>query len=211
MTAPTVNAYYDTSGNEIVFPAGIMQFPFFGGDLPGYVNYGGFGAVAGHEISHAFDPSGRKYSLNGTLADWWTNHTSEEFDKRAQCFVDEYDKFTVAGSAGKTLHVNGLHTLGENVADAGGLSAAWAAWQSRRKSRPDQDLPGLSAFTQEQLFYISYGGIWCTKITPEALIRQVLTDEHSPGMFRITGTAMMNSRGFREAFNCPKKEPSCEL
>jgi len=211
MTASTVNAYYSATYNNIVFPAGIMQFPFFGGELPSYVNYGGFGAVAGHELSHAFDPNGRQYDADGKLRDWWTNRTSQEFDKRAQCFVDEYSKFTVPGANGSLAHVNGKLTLGENVADAGGLQAAWAAWQKERQTKPDQSLPGLSDFTHEQLFYIAYGNVWCSKYRPATLTRTLLTDSHSPDMFRIEGAAMLNSRGFRETFKCPKKEPVCEI
>lgn len=210
MTASTVNAYYNPPGNEIVFPAGIMQFPLFGGDLPSYINYGGFGAVAGHELSHAFDNNGRFYDAEGKYQDWWTNKTIDEFEKRADCFVEEYSNFTVQGTNG-TLHINGKNTEGENIADAGGLSAAWAAWQERRKSSPDLDLPGLNFFTQEQLFYITYGNVWCSKFKPAMLTQRVLTDEHSPDMIRILGTAMYNSRGFREAFKCPKKDPVCEL
>ncbi|KAB5582760.1 hypothetical protein GE09DRAFT_1076327 [Coniochaeta sp. 2T2.1] len=212
MTAPTVNAYYNPPGNEIVFPAGIMQFPVFGAGLPKYINYGAFGAVAGHELSHAFDNNGRHYDVTGNMTDWWTNGTVAAFETRAECFVKEYGNFTAAGPNGETLHVNGRATLGENIADAGGLSAAYSAWVKRRQSYPDLDLPGLSDdFSQEQLFYLSYGNFWCSKYTQSALTRAVYTDEHSPAFARIEGTAMMNSRGFREAFNCPVKEPVCEL
>lgn len=211
MTAPTVNAYYNPAGNEIVFPAGIMQFPVFGSELPNYVNYGAFGAVAGHELSHAFDNNGRHYDVHGNLTDWWTNSTVEEFLTRAQCFVDEYSNFTVPGPNDTDLHVNGKLTLGENIADAGGLSAAFSVWQKRQETEPDLALPGLDFFTQEQLFYISYGNFWCSKYTNEALTRAVYTDEHSPNFARIEGAAMLNSRGFREAFKCAVKEPVCEL
>jgi len=211
MTASTVNAYYSPSGNEIVFPAGIMQFPFFGGELPGYINYGGFGSVAGHELSHAFDPNGRRYDVDGKLSDWWTNRTSQEFDKRAQCFIDEYSNFTVSGTNGSRVHVKGKQTLGENVADAGGLQASYAAWQKERKTKTDQDLPGLSDFTHDQLFYLAYGNVWCAKYRPESLLQTIQTDSHSPDTFRIMGAAMLNSRGFREAFKCPQKEPVCEI
>lgn len=210
MTADTVNAYYNPPGNEIVFPAGIMQFPIFDVDLPLYVSYGAFGSVSGHELSHAFDNNGRNYDVDGRFTDWWTEHTVAEFEKRADCFVAEYDNFTVEGSTG-TLHVNGRQTLGENLADAGGLAASFAAWQSRRQADREEDLPGLQFFTQEQLFYVVYGNTWCSKWTPAALTRSILTDEHSPSMWRLQGAAMMNSRGFREAFKCPVREPTCEL
>lgn len=212
MTASTVNAYYNPPGNEIVFPAAIMQFPAFGSELPKYVNYGAFGAVAGHELSHAFDNNGRHYDVHGNLSDWWTNHTNEGFESRAECFVKEYGNMTAVGANGTVLHINGRATLGENIADAGGLSASFSAWQKRRQGYPDLDLPGLSdEFSQEQLFYISYGNFWCSKYTQSALTRSIFTDEHSPAFARIEGTAMMNSRGFREAFSCPNKEPVCEL
>lgn len=212
MTAHTVNAYYNPPGNEIVFPAGIMQFPSFGAELPKYINYGAFGAVVGHELSHAFDNNGRHYDVHGNMTDWWTNSTVAAFEERAACFVEEYSNFTAPGPNGATLHVNGRATLGENIADAGGLSASYSAWLKRRQSYPDLDLPGLSdVFSQEQLFYMSYGGFWCAKYTQSALARSIYTDEHSPAFARIEGAAMMNSRGFREAFNCPAKEPVCEL
>ncbi|TLD25650.1 hypothetical protein PspLS_06072 [Pyricularia sp. CBS 133598] len=210
MTASTVNAYYNPPYNEIVFPAGIMQFPLFGEGLPNYINYAGFGAVAGHELSHAFDNNGRLYDLNGYLKDWWSNKTIEEFKKRADCFVKEYSNFTVEGTNG-TIHVKGEQTLGENIADAGGLSAAFSAWQTRTKDAPDPHLPGLEFFTKEQLFYVAFGNVWCSKYTPQALTQRVIGDEHSPNMWRIMGTAMMNSRGFKQAYNCPVKEPTCEI
>lgn len=212
MMSSDVNAYYNPAGNEIVFPAGILQFPVFGSDLPSYINYGAFGAVAGHELSHAFDNNGRHYDMSGNYSDgWWTDHTIEEFKQRAECFVEEYDKFTADGVNGTVLHVNGRQTLGENIADAGGLSAAYAVWQRRRESYPDTHLPGLEYFSQEQLFYVAYGTFWCSKYTPAALTRSIFTDEHSPNFARINGAAMLNSRGFREAFNCPVKDPVCEL
>lgn len=187
-----------------------MQFPVFGAGFPGYVNYGAFGSVAGHELSHAFDNNGRHYDADGKYTDWWTNHTVEEFTKRADCFVEEYNNFTVIGTNG-TIHVHGAQTLGENIADAGGLTASFNAWNARRQDYPDSDLPGLDYFTQEQLFYIAYGNFWCAKYTKAALTRGVLLDPHSPNMWRLQGAAMMNARGFKEAFNCPSKEPTCEL
>ncbi|KAJ2990571.1 hypothetical protein NUW58_g2883 [Xylaria curta] len=148
MQADIVNAYYNPAGNEIVFPAGIMQFPVFSVDLPGYVSYGAFASVAGHELSHAFDNSGRHYDENGNYTDWWTNRTVEEFDKRADCFVKQYNNFSIEGSNGP-LHVNGKLTLGENIADAGGVAAGFASWKKRQAASPDQSLPGLDHFTHD--------------------------------------------------------------
>ncbi|KAI0878787.1 peptidase family M13 [Hypoxylon argillaceum] len=210
MQADIVNAYYNPAGNEIVFPAGIMQFPVFSVDLPGYVSYGAFASVAGHELSHAFDNSGRHYDENGNYTDWWTDRTVEEFDKRADCFVDQYNNFTIEGNNDKPLHVNGRLTLGENIADAGGVSAAFAAWKKRQVATPDQSLPGLDHFTHDQLFFVFYANWWCGKIRKEQAINYIYTDPHSPAFARILGTTA-NSRPFRESFNCPAKEPTCEL
>ncbi|KAI1846488.1 hypothetical protein JX266_007385 [Neoarthrinium moseri] len=210
MLSTTVNAYYSPVGAEIVFPAAIMQFPVFQVDLPSYISYGAFAAVAGHELSHGFDSSGRYYDEHGKYTDWWTNHTVEEFTKRADCFVDQYSNFTVDVPNGKPLHVNGRLTLGENIADAGGLAAAFRAWKQRQQSSPDEDLPGLDHFSHEQLFFIFYANCWCGKIRPQQAVQYIYTDPHSPTFARILGTTA-NSRAFREAFSCPVKEPTCEL
>ncbi|KAL1848279.1 hypothetical protein Plec18167_006276 [Paecilomyces lecythidis] len=213
MSVPTVNAYYNPPGNEIVFPAGIMQKPvFYGPSAPLYLSYGAFGAVSGHELSHAFDSTGRHYDQTGNYTDWWDKKTVEEFEKRAQCFIDQYSNFTVPGPEpdSEPLHVNGRLTLGENIADAGGLTAAYHAWQKRDSASPDPRLPGLGDFTKEQLFFVSYANWWCSKTTREAAVRAIYSDPHAPKPARIIGT-MANSREFKEAFNCPKKEPVCKL
>ncbi|KAK0737918.1 endothelin-converting enzyme [Schizothecium vesticola] len=210
MTASTVNAYYSPSGNEIVFPAGIMQFPVFDAEAPAYVSYGAFGSVAGHELSHAFDSSGRHYNKEGKYIDWWSNDTVKAFEERAQCFVDQYSNFTVPGPDDKPIHVNGRLTLGENIADAGGLSAAFQAWRRRAAVQPNQDLPGLEHFSQSQLFFVSYSNWWCGKSRKDAAVERIFSDPHAPKRYRILGS-MNNSREFREAFDCPVKEPTCEL
>ncbi|KAI1471624.1 endothelin-converting enzyme 1 [Daldinia caldariorum] len=210
MQADIVNAYYNPVGNEIVFPAGIMQFPVFQLELPSYVSYGAFASVAGHELSHAFDNSGRHYDEHGNFTDWWTDHTVREFETRADCFVEQYANFTVEGSNGESLHVNGRLTLGENIADAGGVSAAFAAWKSRTEESSDQDLPGLDFFTHDQLFFVFYANWWCGMNRREEALRRIYTDPHSPAFARILGTTA-NSKAFRESFKCPIKEPMCEL
>ncbi|CZT52630.1 related to endothelin-converting enzyme 1 [Rhynchosporium secalis] len=210
MTVPTVNAYYNPPGNEIVFPAGIMQFPVFDVNVPAYLSYGAFGSVSGHELSHAFDSTGRHYDQNGNYTDWWTNSTVEAFEERAECFVDQYHKYTVTGPDDKPLHVNGRLTLGENIADAGGVTAAFGAWQKRRSETPNQDLPGLDFFSQEQLFFVSYGNWWCGKSRKETAINRIYTDPHAPKWARILGT-MANSKDFKESFKCADKKPTCEL
>lgn len=211
MTVPTVNAYYNPPGNEIVFPAGIMQFPVFDVKVPQYLSYGAFGSVSGHELSHAFDSTGRHYDQNGNYTDWWTNSTVAGFKKRAECFVDQYAQYSVTGPDGKPLHVNGKLTLGENIADAGGVTAAFAAWKKRAKETPNEDLPGLSAhFTQDQLFFVSYANWWCGKSRDETAVNRIYTDPHAPKWARILGT-MANSRDFKRSFGCKVEEPTCEL
>jgi endothelin-converting enzyme len=210
MTVPTVNAYYNPPGNEIVFPAGIMQFPVFDVNVPAYMSYGAFGSVAGHELSHAFDSTGRHYDQIGNYTDWWSNGTVKAFEERAECFVEQYANFTVPGPDDKSLHVNGRLTLGENIADAGGLSASYQAWKRRAHEKPNQDLPGLGHFTQDQLFFVTYSNWWCGKSRKETAIQRIYTDPHAPKWARILGT-MANSREFRESFQCKAKKPTCQL
>lgn len=210
MTVPTVNAYYNPPGNEIVFPAGIMQFPVFDVEVPQYLSYGAFGSVSGHELSHAFDSTGRHYDQNGNFTDWWTNNTVAGFETRADCFVDQYHNYSIPGPDGSPLHVNGKLTLGENIADAGGVSAAFAAWKKRQSETPNEHLPGLEFFTQEQLFFVSYANWWCGKSRKETAISRIYTDPHAPKWARILGT-MANSRAFKESFKCASTKPVCEL
>ena len=211
MTASTVNAYYNPAGNEIVFPAGIMQSPvFYDPSIPQYLSYGAFGAVSGHELSHAFDSSGRHYDQTGNYTGWWDNSTIQAFKQKAECFVDQYHNYTIPGPDGKPLHVNGRLTLGENIADAGGLTAAFQAWKEREEADPAELLPGLQQFTKEQLYFISYGNWWCGKTRKEVAINRIYTDPHSPNFARILGT-MANSREFKESFQCKEREPVCEL
>ncbi|KAI5379256.1 hypothetical protein J4E82_001769 [Alternaria postmessia] len=210
MTVPTVNAYYNPPGNEIVFPAGIMQFPVFDVNVPAYMSYGAFGAVAGHELSHAFDSTGRHYDQNGNYTDWWSKETVDAFKHKVECFVDQYSNFTIPGPDDKPLHVNGRLTLGENIADAGGLSASFQAWKRRSAETPNKNLPGLDHFSQEQMFFVSYSNWWCGKTRKDTAINRIYTDPHAPKWARILGT-MANSREFRESFQCKVKEPTCQL
>ncbi|KAG0377644.1 hypothetical protein BGX24_005713 [Mortierella sp. AD032] len=212
MSPQTVNAYYSPTENQIVFPAGILQPPFFHTENPEYINWGGIGVVAGHEITHGFDNKGHQFDALGRLANWWSNSTTEAFNKKAQCFVDQYGNFTIKGSDGKDYNVNGELTLGENIADNGGLKQSFDTWKGRFASDPagrrysNFRLPGLEGLTPEQLFFISYARPWCSKQRPESTIRQMRTDPHSPAMWRING-AVQNSVGFAEAFKCNAKSP----
>lgn len=195
---------------EIVFPAGIMQRPVFDVEAPEYMSYGAFGSVAGHELSHAFDSTGRHYDQIGNYTDWWSKSTVEAFKEKAECFVSQYGNYTVPGPDDKPLHVNGRLTLGENIADAGGLSASFQAWKRRAAEKPNKDLPGLEHFTHDQLFFVTYSNWWCGKSRKDTAINRIYTDPHAPKWARILGT-MANSREFRESFQCKAKEPTCQL
>ncbi|KAI8070891.1 hypothetical protein BC940DRAFT_174856 [Gongronella butleri] len=221
MNPQEVNAYYNPSFNEIVFPAGILQNPFFGKDYPDYLNYGGIGVVVGHELTHGFDSMGRHFDADGRLQDWWTNATSSAFDAKADCFVDQYGNFTVDIGHGNKMNLKGRQTLGENIADNGGLGEAFVAWKQRYDSDPkslkynNRRLPGLDSLTPEQLFFVNFGRVWCGKSTPERAKQRALIDVHSPGKYRIIGS-VQNSQHFAEVFQCPLGSPmnpekKCEL
>ncbi|KAK7948260.1 uncharacterized protein PG986_009146 [Apiospora aurea] len=215
------NAYHYRAGNEIVFPAGIMQTPQLHVDWPLYLSYGGFGFIAGHELTHAFDNNGRCFDQHRNYTDWWTNHTKEEFSRRTDCFVNQYGHFNVYGPQGRTYPVDGALTLNENIADAGGVTPAYAAWKQRQGEKADQDLPGLDFFTHDQLFHIALAqerssanmlldAGWCQKARDETATLLARFDVHSPPFARILGT-LANQRSFLEAFDCPRKQPNCQL
>ncbi|MDQ3290056.1 MAG: M13 family metallopeptidase, partial [Bacteroidota bacterium] len=194
MTPPTVNAYYNPPMNEIVFPAGIMQPPFFDPKADDAVNYGGMGAVIGHEITHGFDDQGRQYDAEGNLKDWWTKTDAEQFTKRANMVVDQYGAYEVLPA----VKVNGNLTLGENLADIGGLNIAYTALQKALAGKPKEKIAG---FTPEQRFFLACAQIWRVNGTEQFFNQQVLTDPHSPGRFRTNGP-LMNMPQFYEAFGC---------
>jgi putative endopeptidase len=199
MSPPTVNAYYQPTENNINFPAGILQPPFYygGGDRP--TNFGAAGAVVGHELTHGFDDQGRKYDARGNLHDWWTAQDAKNFDDRAQCLVDEYNGFAAVDD----VHVNGKLTLGENTADNGGLRLALAAYLATAAAQPDRTIDG---FTPEQRLFIGYAQIWCENSRPEATRLRVQTNPHSPGRFRTNG-AVSNVPEFAKAFSCKADAP----
>jgi putative endopeptidase len=194
MTPPTVNAYYSSNRNEIVFPAGILQPPFFDFNADDAVNYGGMGAVIGHEISHGFDDQGSKFDADGNLKMWWTKDTRKKFDERTAILAKQFDGFVPID----TLHVNGKLTLGENIGDLGGLSIAFTALQNSLKGKN----PGLiDGFTPEQRFFLSWAQVWRRVVTPEQLRLQIKTDPHAPANFRINGP-LANLQAFYDAFKC---------
>ncbi|KAI9203534.1 uncharacterized protein BJ171DRAFT_145413 [Polychytrium aggregatum] len=205
MTPQMVNAYYNPPLNEIVFPAAILQSPFYSRQAPQYLNYGGIGMIIGHELTHAFDNSGRQYDAQGRLRDWWTNKTAQRFEEKTQCFVDQYSRYTVRGPGNETAQVNGKLTLGENLADNGGVYQAFEAWQTDLESvgglSRNQLLPGMESWTREQLFFINFGQVWCGNIQPANAINAARTDPHAPGRFRVNGV-VANSEEFQTAFGC---------
>ena len=201
MTPPTINAYYSPSMNEIVFPAGILQPPFFDANMDEAVNYGAIGVVIGHEITHGYDDQGRKYDANGNLNNWWTDDDAKQFEARTQKVVDEYNAFEPLPG----LHVNGKLTLGENLADIGGISIAYDALERYLATNPQQRKL-IDGFTPEQRFFISFSQIWRTNARDAEVRRLVTVDPHSPGQFRAVGP-IVNFQAFFDAFNIQPGTP----
>ncbi len=200
MSPQTVNAYYDPSKNEMVFPAGILQPPFFGRLAPAALNDGGIGVVMGHELTHGFDDQGRKFDGQGDLRDWWTPAVAKAFEERVACVIAQYDGYPVTGG----LHVNGRLTAGENIADMGGLRLAYDAFQARAKKEAAAANPG--GLTLDQQFFVAFGQSWCTN-RREAYARTLATiDPHSPPEDRVNG-AVSSLEAFQRAFSCPTGAP----
>ena len=198
MTPPTINAYYSPPMNEIVFPAGYLQPPFFDPEADDAVNYGAIGGVMGHEMTHGFDDSGRQYDSEGNLRDWWTPADAAEFTKRAGVVGTQYSAFSPLDS----VHVNGKLTMGENLADFAGLTIVYAALQKQLDQTYGKgNRPLIDGFTPEQRFFLSWAQLRRQNIRPEALRQQILTDPHSPGQYRTIGP-LMNMPEFYQAFGC---------
>jgi endothelin-converting enzyme/putative endopeptidase len=206
MTPPTVNAYYDSSMNDINFPAGILQPSFYDKSQDDAVNYGHIGAVIGHELTHGFDDEGRKFDAKGNLSDWWTPEDAKKFEVRTDCLVNEYSGFTAVKDPGGDVKVNGKLTLGENTADNGGLVLAYLAYLERAKEKGVDLTAKTDGFTPPQRFYIAFAQNWCENARPEQVRNQVLTDPHSPDHFRANG-AIVNQPGFAGAFGCKVGAP----
>ncbi|KAK9501818.1 hypothetical protein O3M35_012477 [Rhynocoris fuscipes] len=203
-----VNAYYHAQTNSIIFPAGILQPPFFDKKRTEALNYGGIGVVIGHEITHGFDDVGRHSDAEGNLVQWWSEDTIKTYLEKAECFIEQYGSYRIPildSTLLKKVTVNGVTTLGENIADNGGLHSAFHAYRkyvSLHGAEPR--LPGLlERYSPEQLFFIAFATNWCESSTKESLLHEVLNDPHSPHKFRVEGT-LANSEEFRKAFNCPK-------
>ena len=195
MTPPTVNAYYQPNRNEIVFPAGILQPPFFYANADDAVNYGGIGAVIGHEMTHGFDDQGRQFDADGNLRDWWSPQSAAEFKKRSQAIVNQYSEYEPLPGQ----HVNGELTQGENIADIGGVKLAYAALQKPLAKNPQARDQKIDGFTPEQRFFLSFANIWRSKIRDEDQKMRLTTDPHSPAHFRVNGP-LSDLPEFQKAF-----------
>ena len=203
MTPPTVNAYYSGSRNEIVFPAGILQPPFFDKTMDDAVNMGGIGVVIGHELTHGFDDQGRKFDPQGNLRDWWTEQDGKEFEKRAGCVASEYGNFVAIDD----LKLNGKLTLGENTADNGGARIALAALEQLvAQDKTGKAAEKIDGYTPEQRFFLGFGRVWCEKRRPEFSRMLVTVDPHSPGKYRINGV-VQNMPEFQKAWGCKAGQP----
>jgi len=203
MTPPTVNAYYSGSFNDINFPAGILQPPFFDKKMDDAVNFGGIGLVIGHELTHGFDDQGRKYDPQGNLRDWWTEEDGQEFEKRVSCVADEYSGFTAVDN----LKLNGRLTLGENTADNGGARISFNALEHMiAEDKTGKEGQKIDGFTPEQRFFLGFARVWCEKQRPEFARMRVTTDPHSPGKYRVDGV-VENMPEFQKAWGCKAGQP----
>ena len=199
MSPPTVNAYYDPQQNNVNFPAGYFQPPFFSDKEDDAANYGDMGSTIGHELTHGFDDEGRQYDKDGNLKNWWTKEDEQKFNQRAECVVKQYD----AIEAVPGVHLNGKLTLGENLADIGGLWLAWLAWLDETKDTHLDMSAKLDGYTPDQRFWIAYAQQWCTQTRPEQLRTQAQTDPHAPDEYR-TNTVLQDLPDFAKSFSCKK-------
>jgi len=199
MTPPTVNAYYNPQMNDINFPAGVLQPPAFDPNSDAAPNYGDTGGTVGHELTHGFDDEGRKFDAHGNLRDWWTLEDGKEFEKRASCISDQYSKYVIVDD----IHINGKLTLGEDVADLGGLLLAYMAWKEDTRN---QKLDPIDELTPEQRFFVGYGQSWCGHVRDESKRLRATVDPHSPEKYRTNGV-VSNMPQFQEAFHCKSSQP----
>jgi endothelin-converting enzyme/putative endopeptidase len=199
MTPPTVNAYYDPQMNNVNFPAGYLQPPFFSGKEDDAANYGDMGSTIGHELTHGFDDEGRQFDKDGNLKQWWTKEDEQKFNERAECMVKQYD----AIEAVPGVHLNGKLTLGENLADLGGTWLTWLAWLDKAKAAHVDMTAKTDGYTPEQRFWIAYAQQWCTQTRPEKLRSQAQGDPHAPDEYR-TNTVLQDLPEFATSFSCKK-------
>ncbi|XP_025834762.1 neprilysin-4-like isoform X2 [Agrilus planipennis] len=204
-TPTTVNAFYSASLNSVIFPAGILKPPFYGNGMRA-VDYGSIGAIMGHEITHGFDDQGRRYDEHGNLKQWWSSTTLEHYHNRVKCIIEQYNNYTMP-ELGSSYHVHGYNTQGENIADNGGLRAAFEAYKNRqyKSNSLDMRLPGLD-MTSEQLFFLGFAQIWCGNTTLGALKSKMIDGVHSPNRIRVLGT-LKNSQEFSDVWQCSLGTP----
>jgi putative endopeptidase len=200
MSPPTVNAYYNPQFNEIVFPAGILQPPFFDPKADNALNYGGMGAVIGHELSHGFDDQGAKFDAQGNLKDWWTPADLKNFQARSECVIKQFDSYEVEAG----LHENGKLVVGESIGDLGGLAISYRAMQMANKEHPQPEK--IDGLTQDQRFFISWAQIWASNTRPEFARLITNTNPHPLDRFRAYGP-LSNLPAFQKAFDCPDGSP----
>jgi len=206
MNPSMTNAYYAPSRNEIAFPAGILQPPFFSTEQPAVMNFGGIGSVVGHEITHGFDDQGAQFDAEGNMKVWWSNSSLAQFKNKTKCMMEQYSKIPLPEIAkiAPDLKINGKLTLGENIADNGGLKTSYTAyvkWQKDKDTPTEYQMNGKTA-TATQLFFLSYGQLWCNVAAPKLTMVQIRSDPHSPSRARVMGP-LQNSKEFAEAMQCP--------
>jgi len=199
MLPQTVNAYYNPMGNEIVFPAAILQPPFFDMNADDAVNYGAIGAVIGHEISHGFDDQGSRFDADGNMKNWWTEEDDKKFKEKTKALVEQYNAYEAIPG----YHVNGELTLGENIADNSGLAIAYEAYKLSLNGKP---APVIDGYTGDQRFYIGWTQAWRAKVRPELALQLLKTDPHSPAAIRGRAT-LLNQKPFYEAFSVKQEDP----
>jgi endothelin-converting enzyme/putative endopeptidase len=202
MTPPTVNAYYDPQMNNVNFPAGYFQPPFFSDKEDDAANYGDMGSTIGHELTHGFDDEGRQYDKDGNLKQWWTKEDEQKFNERADCMVKQFD----AIEAVPGVHLNGKLTLGENLADLGGTWLTWLAWQDAAEAAHVDMMAKTDGYTPDQRFWIAYAQQWCTQTRPEQLRSQAEGDPHAPDEYRAN-TVLTDLPEFAKSFGCRKTAP----
>jgi len=207
MTASTVNAYYDPTLNTINFPAGIIQQPFFNASWPMAANFGGIGMVMGHELTHGFDDQGCQYNGTGELVNWWPQSVVDQFKNRTRCIAEQYSKFLVPYSSNEGDYVNGNLTLGENIADNGGIHLAHNAYQAYFAKKQAEPLPPTNPpISGDQFFFLSFAQNWCSLIRPQTAAQLLRTDVHSPPFARVNGP-LQNLQAFADAYQCPSGSP----
>ena len=205
MTPQTVNAYYNPATNEICFPAGILQYPFFDMNADDAFNYGAIGVVIGHEMTHGFDDQGSQFDKDGNLINWWTEEDRARFEERTKVMEEYFNAIEVAPG----VYANGKFTLGENIADHGGLQVAYQAFQNAQKAaigNGQSAIGTVDGFTPEQRFFLAYANVWAGNIRPEEVLQRTKSDPHSLGMWRVNG-ALPHISAWYEAWNVTPESP----